>query len=295
MKFLSFILIYPLIWLLSLLPFKVLYLLSDLIYVILYHVVGYRKKVVYGNLKIAFPEKSEKERKAIAKKFYAHFVDVFIEMIKSFTISKKEISKRYVCTNVKVLQELEKKDKSIILLGAHYANWEWMFSLNMQVASKGIGVYKKVKNPYFDKKVRQTRGRYNTTLVPTKEISGIIQDNYDNGIHAIYGLIGDQTPRPKKLHYWSEYFGVRVPIHTGAEILAKKYDFAMVFFSVTKVKRGYYEIGLKIASENAREIEDYKLTDFFLRETEKHIKNAPEYYLWTHKRFKHAGKEQEIS
>lgn len=244
-----------------------------------------------SNLKIALPNKSNTELKVISKKFYSHFVDVFIEMIKSFTISKKHISKRYVFTNVEVLQELEKRGKSIILLGAHYANWEWMFSLNMQITTKGIGIYKKVKNPYFDRKVRETRGRYNSILVPTKEIFDIMQNNYDTNTQSMYGFLGDQTPRPKKSHYWSEYFGVRVPIHTGAEMLAKKYDMALVYFKTTKMKRGHYEISFDIASENTQEIEDYKLTDGFLRETEQHIKNAPEYYLWTHKRFKHAGKE----
>ena len=289
-QFLTFILVYPIIWMLSILPMRVLHFISSCAYYLLFYIVGYRKKVVYGNLGLAFPEKSEGEIHKIAKTFYKHFTDVFIEMIKSFTVSKKEIHKRYQFKNVELLHRLEKAGKSTILLGAHYANWEWMFSLNSQVGFDGFGIYKKLKNPYFDKKVRSTRGRFNTTLVPTKEIFDVIKTNKQNKLLSIYGFLGDQSPKPQKAHHWPIFLGVQVPAYTGVELLAKKHDLAIVFFKTKRIKRSYYECTLELLTDRADQYPDYEITDKFLKKVESQIREAPEYYLWTHKRFKHKDK-----
>ena len=290
MQFLVFILIYPFIWLLSILPLGVLHFISDCFYYLLYYVIRYRKKTVIGNLKLAFPEKSEHEIILISKKFYSHFVDIIIEMIKSFTISKKEIAKRYKPINIEILHQLESQHKSAIFLGAHYANWEWVFAINLLVKFNGYAVYKKLKNSYFDRKIRQTRGRFSTTLVPTKEVFSLIQENYDNNKLSLYGFLGDQSPKVNKTHHWSEYLGIKVPIHTGVEFLSKKYDLPVVFFKTKRVKRGYYESTLKLLTDKPKDFEDYQLTELFLREVEAEIREAPEFYLWTHKRFKHRDK-----
>ena len=286
-QFLVFILIYPIIWLLSILPMSVLHFISDIAYYIIYYIVGYRKKVVFDNLNLAFPEKSEKEIKIIAKKSYRHFTDVFVEMIKSFTISEKETKKRFKINNIEVLKDLENKNKSGILYGFHYANWEWIFILNTQVKFTGFAIYKKIANKYFDKKMKETRGRYRSVLVPTKEIFKVAQKNFDNKLLSLYGFLGDQTPKIDKAHYWSDYFGVNVPIQTGAEFFAKKYDLPVVFFSVERVKRSYYECTFKLLTDEPKSYNNYEITDMYLRELERHIKKAPEYYFWTHKRFKH--------
>ena len=155
MQLLVFILIYPLIWLLSILPLRVLHFISDCFYYLLYYVIRYRKNTVVGNLTLAFPEKSNQEIEVISKKFYSHFIDIIIEMIKSFTISKKEIAKRYKAVNIDILHQLETRQKSAIFLGAHYANWEWVFAINLLVKFNGYAVYKKLKNSFFDRKIRQ--------------------------------------------------------------------------------------------------------------------------------------------
>jgi len=289
-QFVSFILVYPIIWLLSILPFRVLYAISDGAYFIVYYLVGYRKKTVHFNLKTAFPDKSEAEIKKLSKKFYRHFTDIFIEMIKSFTISKKQITKRYTFKNIEVLRELENANRSAILLGAHYANWEWIFNLNLQVKFGGFAIYKKIKNKYFDKKVQETRGRYNTRLVPTKEIFEVMRHNKQQGVLSLYGFLGDQSPKPEKAYHWPHFLGVQVPAYTGVEMLAKKYDLPIVFFKTKKVKRGYYESHLKLLVEDPSEYPDYQITDLFLKEVEQQIKEAPAYYFWTHKRFKHKDK-----
>lgn len=290
MQFLVFILIYPLIWLLSILPLRVLHFMSDCFYYLLYYVIRYRKKTVIGNLTLAFPEKSDEEIKIISKKFYSHFIDIIIEMIKSFTISKKEIAKRYKAVNIDILHQLETQQKSAIFLGAHYANWEWVFAINLLIKFNGYAVYKKLKNSFFDKKIRQSRGRFNTTLVPTKEIFSLIEENHDKHKISLYGFLGDQSPKINKTHYWSDFLGIKVPIHTGVELLSKKHNLPVVFFKTKRIKRGYYESTIKLLTDKPKDFENYQITELFLREVEAQIREAPEFYLWTHKRFKHRDK-----
>jgi len=292
MQFVTFILVYPFIWLFSILPFRVLYFISDCFYYLIYYFIGYRRKTVKSNLKLVFPEKSDGEIRGITKKFYRHFVDIFIEMIKAFTISEKEMLKRYKFTNIETIQSLEKKNKSILLLGSHYGNWEWIFCLNLYMKYNGYAVIKKLKNPFFDKKIRENRGRYNTSIVPTIEIFKTIEENTKNNILSIYGFLSDQSPKINKTHHWSTFLGVHVPIITGSELIAKKNNLTVVNFSTQKVKRGFYETTFKVLTENPNDFKDYDITDNYLRELEKSIYKAPEYYFWTHKRFKHKDKAQ---
>ncbi len=295
MQFLIFILVYSLIWLLSILPMKILYFISDIIYILLYYIIGYRKKVVRNNLKLAFPEKSKEELLLIEKKTFHHFVDIFMEMIKSFTISEKEISKRFTFKNTKRINNLSTQNKGLILMTGHYANWEWAtLYITKVINCKAYGIYKIIDNKYFDKVLKQSRSRFGSHLVPTKDIIvQMIKNNRDN-INSIYGLISDQSPVLEKTYYWNKFMGINVPIHTGAEMLAKKYDYPVIYLKTERVKRGYYESTIKILTENPREFKDYQVTDLFLKELESQIKNKPEFYFWTHKRFKHMGKENEV-
>ena len=291
MQFLVFIIIYPFIWLLSNLPLKVLYFISDGIYYLLYYIIGYRKKTVMGNLRLAFPDKSEHEIKTISKKFYRHFVDIFTEILKSFTISKNEMAKRYKFDNLDVFHKLESDNRSSILLGAHFANWEWIFALNLLIKSHGYAVYKRIQNPFFDKQVQKTRGKLNTTLVSTKEIFSLIENNSKKNILSIYGFLGDQSPKLSRADHYTNFLGISVPAHVGAEVLSKKYNLPIVFFATRKIKRGYYECTLKLLVDNPKKYKDYEITDLFLLEVEKQIRENPEHYFWSHKRFKHMKKK----
>ncbi|WP_457615498.1 lysophospholipid acyltransferase family protein [Lutibacter sp.] len=290
MNFLTYILVYPLIWLISILPFRILYLVSDAVYILIYYIIGYRKKVVLDNLKLAFPNKTEKELLLIRKKFFKHFVDIFMEMIKSFTISTKEINRRYTFTNTALLDELYSNGKSAILVGAHYANWEWIMSLNSFVKYKGVAAYTKVNNPYFNRKILKTRERFGVILKQTPKILNLVKENQKKGILTMYGLLSDQSPHIAKTYYWSEFFGVKVPIHTGAEMLAKRYDLNLVFMKTRKIKRGFYETSFSVITTTPTKFPDYELTDIFLRKVEEQVYEQPEYYFWTHKRFKHKDK-----
>ena len=290
MNLVVYILVYPLIWFFSILPFRVLYIISDCFYVLIYYIIGYRKKVVIENLNLAFPNKSKKEIKEISKKFYHHFVDVFVEMIKSFTISKEEVYKRYKYTNIEFFDELYKDGKSVILTGPHYANWEWIMSLDSFVKYKGYAAYSRVSNSYMNNKIKKSREVYGTNLIETPKVILEIIANQKNGVQAMYGLLSDQSPTLKRAYYWRPFLGVKVPIHTGAEMLAKKFNMNMVYIETKKIKRGYYETTFSLISKNPEDYPDYDLTDIFISKLEQQIYQEPAYYFWTHRRFKHRNK-----
>lgn len=269
------------------LPFRLLYILSDFVYLIVYYVIGYRKKTVRENLALALPHLSDAERLVIEKKSFQHLCDMFLEMIKTMTISKKEISERFVFTNIDVYHKLEEQNKSIAMMLAHYASYEWVISMNTYVKFNGYAIYKKIANPYFDKLVRDIRSRFKAYLITTKETVPTIITNKNNNLLSIYGFASDQSPKISSAFHWQKFMGIEVPVHTGAEMLSKKYDMNVIFLKVKKVKRGFYEASFEILSDNVQEVPDYEITDKFLKLVEQQIYEAPEYYLWTHKRWKH--------
>jgi len=290
MKLVVFILVYPIIWILSVLPMRVLYVISDFFYFLLYYIIGYRRKVVFSNLKLAFPQKTESELKRIEKKFYRHLTDLVVESIKGFTISEKEINKRYVYKNPEVIDQIANKGKDIALMGAHQANWEWTSSLPLHVNIKCFAAYTKIQNPHFNKLIVDSRTKFGYVGYPTTRTVKEISNNVNNKIQGLYLLLSDQSPQVQKTHYWSEFLGIKVPIHTGGEMLSKKYNMAVVNYSVTKVKRGYFEVFFEVITENPNELGKFEITDKYITITERNIHKQPEYYLWSHKRFKHRDK-----
>lgn len=290
MQFLAYILIYPFFWLISMLPFRLLYALSDCFYILAYYIIGYRKKTVRENLNLIFPDKTEKEITAISKKFYHHLCDMILESIKSLTISEKQIKKRFTFTNIEELSQHENNNRSVVLMCAHYSSWEWVFVLQTYLKSKGYAVYKRLANKYFDRLIKGIRAKYNSHLITTKETIPILIKSKRDGELTINGFASDQSPKPNKAFHWSEFMGIKVPVHTGAEMLAKKLDMSVVFFGVKRIKRGYYETTFTTIAKNPKEFENYKITDAFTRLVEEQINEAPEYYLWTHKRWKHRDK-----
>ena len=287
MQLLAFVVIYPILWVTSMLPFRLLYCVSDGLYFILYRLVGYRKKTVSENLKLVFPEKSEAERKRIEKKFYHHLCDMILEAIKSMNIHKEDMKKRFKFTNIEIIKDFEKRNKSISLMCAHYGSWEWIFILQAYTSHKTFAIYKRLNNKYFDRMIRKIRARYDSYLITTKETASVLTENKKKGLLTINGFAADQSPKKNKAYHWSKFMGIDVPVHTGAEMLSKKLDLSVVFFSVKRVKRGFYETTFKTLTEAPNNFEDYKITDQFISLVENQIYEAPEYYLWTHKRWKH--------
>jgi len=284
-----YLLAYPLLWGISKLPFRIFYLFSDFIFFLIYTIIGYRKKVVLANLQLAFPEKTIAELKTIRRKFYAHMCDIFLETIKTMSISETVFKQRFQVRNIEVFKTLEQQ-KSVLVLFPHYANWEWSIIINKSFSSKGYAVYQKISNPYFDALIKRIRGKWNTTLITQQETVKTVLTNERNGVSGVYGMISDQSPQVSKAQLWTEFMGVKVPVHNGAEILARKFDLHVIFLRITKKKRGYYEAEAVPITSNAPDTESTEITKQFLRLSEDEIRKAPEFYLWTHKRWKHRHK-----
>ena len=293
MQFIIYILVYPFLWLISILPFRLLYAFSDMLYLFIYRIFGYRKKTVQDNLRLVFPEKDATEINDITRKFYHHLCDMIVEAIKSLTISEAEMKKRFTFSNVELIQNLEKQNRSIVLMCAHYGSWEWIFILQTYVKSRGNAVYKRIQNKYFDRLVKRIRAKYNSHLITTKEIIPELLRLKNRGVITINGFVSDQSPKPQKAFHWTEFMNIRVPVHTGAEMLAKRLDMSVVFFKVKRLKRGFYETTFETLAEHPKAYKDYDITDAFLKLVEQQIYEAPQYYLWTHKRWKHKDKSPE--
>ena len=238
MQLVIYLLLYPLLYIISILPFRLLYAFSDFLYLIIYRVFGYRKRVVRDNLKLVYPDKSEKELKQITKLFYHHLCDMMVESIKSITISAETMRAHFTFKNIELIKELEAKNRSIVLMCAHYGSWEWIFILQTYVSHKGYAVYKQLSNPYFDKLFKRVRAKYNSHLITTKQTIPTLIKSKQNGELTINGFVSDQSPRLSKTHHWGSFMGIEIPVFTGAEMLAKKLDMSVVFFKVKRLKRG---------------------------------------------------------
>lgn len=288
MHLLIFIVVYPFIWVLSKLPFRVLYFISDAVYILVYHGIGYRKDVVRKNIRIAYPDISEEKLRTTERKFYHHFCDIFVEMIKTLSISEKEMQKRFTYTNMEVAGQYLNNNRDMILCLGHYASYEWILSMNTYYENKGYAIYKKIKNKYFDKLMRDIRGKWKTTLVINKEakkkIADVMKENNERAV--MFGFIMDQSPSQERIKHYAPFFSVKTPFFTGVESIAKEHNIPLLFLGIKKIKRGYYESTFTVMSENPREHKDYELTDMFAQLLQNQIDIAPEFYFWTHKRFK---------
>lgn len=288
MQLLVYLLAYPLIWFTSILPFRILYFFSDLWYVIIYHIIRYRRKVVHENLALALRHLSPEERKVVEKKFYHHFTDNFFEMAKTLTVCDKQLDKRLIFENYEVIDDLQAQGKSIVLLMGHYASYEWLVFMNRRLTThKGFGIYKVIKNKYFDRLARKIRGKYNAELVGSRETIPVMRQNQRKGILGVYGFITDQSPKLSSANHWYKFFGMEVPVFVGGEMLAKKLGMNMVYAKVTKTSRGHYSAKFIPIEGDLNEIPNFEITDNYMKLLEEQILKDPAYYLWTHKRFKH--------
>lgn len=287
MQFVVFLVIYPFLWIISILPHKLFYGFSNFVYWIVYYIIGYRKKTVRENIALALPHLSFQERLEIEKKSIQHLCDMFLEMIKTMRISEDEMDQRFQFKNFDVYLDLEKKGKSIAIVCAHYASYEWVISMNKKCTHEGIAIYKKIANKHFDDLVKKIRSKFKARLITTKETTAVIEENYKKNHLAVYGFASDQTPKVNQNTYWRTFMGIEVPVHTGAEILAKKFDMNVIFLKVKKVKRGYYEATFEVLTDDAKSVPNYHIMDAFVERVEQQILEEPSYYMWTHKRFKH--------
>lgn len=275
------------LWIISQLPFRILYIFSSGVYFFLYYIVRYRKKVVTKNLTLVFPEKSTKEIIEIQKKFYKHMCDMFMEMIKSLSISKKEMIKRFTIIEPQTFKELQSKNKSIIVLMGHYASYEWAIAAQFVLDFPIVGVYKEIKNKYFDQLAHKIRGRFDTKLIKHRNVIKEITRDKVHGKICAYGLLSDQSPKLKNALYWTNFMNIKVPVITGGEILAQRLDLPVMYLKVEKVKRGYYQAKFIKITDTPKTCKNHYISRKYLDLLEEQIYNKPEYYLWTHRRWKH--------
>ncbi len=277
---------------LSLIPFKVMYVLSDGLYYLLYYVIRYRRSIVHKNLTESFPEKSEQEILQIEKKFYRYFTDQVLESTKMATISPEEMSRRMKFTNVEAADAVLVSGKSIALYIGHYGNWEWVSSIPLWLDKKvrAVQIYHKLRNENMDKLMLQTRERMGAVSVEMRKTARYITEMANSNQVSIVGFIADQSPRKKEVRHFLPFLNHKTPVLTGTEKIIKHYDFEAWFLNMKRVKRGYYEAELIRLHENPKVLPDFELTAIYYQMLEQMIQNRPELYLWTHKRFKHAMK-----
>lgn len=277
----------PFIYLISILPFPVLYLFSDFVFVLIYYVVGYRKKVVKQNLKNSFPEKSEKEILKLRRNFFRYLCDLFLETFKTLTISKESMIKHCVMNVASrtLLNKLYEEKKSVILVLGHLGNWEWGGNtFSIMCKQQLYVIYHPLENKHFNNLVIGMRTRFGTKLIEMKNTFRDMAAK-KNEINAT-AFIADQTPHPDNA-YWTTFLNQDTPVFWGTEKIARKLNYPIVFINTKKIKRGHYEIFAEILCENPSSTSDGEISDMHTKKLEEEIRKNSEIWLWSHKRWKH--------
>jgi Kdo2-lipid IVA lauroyltransferase/acyltransferase len=284
-------LVYGLLYLLSLLPMPVLYLLSDGVYALLYYVIGYRKKVVADNLLIAFPEKTEEERKKIMKEFYKNFVDNFIETLKLFSASKKFILKSFIIDNPEAYEEFYKENRKCQLHLGHTFNWEIAGAvMPLRTSYTCIVIYMPIGNKMLDRIFLRMRTRTGTVMIPATQTSKSLVP-YRSSLYML-ALVADQAPGSPSNAYWLNFFGRPTPFIKGPERGARTGNIPPLFIYIYKPKRGRYRARIEARFDNPSEIPEGELTRRYANFLEHCIREQPALWLWSHRRWKHEWKEE---
>ena len=287
MDALVFYIALPFIYLISVLPFAVLYLFSDLLFLILFRCVGYRKKVVLQNLRNAFPGKTDEEINVICKAFYHNLCDFMVETFKILTISKKGILERckFNPESLAVFSKYADEGKSVIMVMGHMGNWEWAgHPFSLLCRQRLVVLYHPLANKYFDRLMYRMRGRFGTRMIPMKTAFKHMLAHKNELTATVF--ISDQTPMPENA-YWTTFLNQNTPVFKGTEVIAKKMNLPVVYCCVKKVKRGYYEMFTETLVENPAATGDGEISEMHTRRLEQDIIAQPESWLWSHKRWKY--------
>ncbi|WP_299758086.1 lysophospholipid acyltransferase family protein [uncultured Pontibacter sp.] len=281
---------YPL-WLLlkglSLLPLSMLYLLADFLYFVIYFVLGYRKKVVLNNLQRAFPEKSPEEIQQITKAFYRQFADVIVETLKLLSMDAAEMARRITFTNQELLDDFVQQGKTVITMGSHSSNWEWVLSAGaVQFDFPAYGVYKPLNNAFFENFMLRTRSKLGAKLIKMKDTLRDFAANRNTP--RVVAMLSDQTPLKSEITFWTTFLHQDTPFYEGAEKLANKFGLPVLFLDAHRTSRGHYTLTFELISDGKKDpAEPNSITETFARKLEAAIRRHPADYLWTHKRWKH--------
>lgn len=272
--------------LLSCLTLKSLYRLSDVLYFLIYQVVGYREKTVTQNLQNAFPGKTAKEIKVIKQKFYRHLADLIVEIIHMKQMTGDEFKSRFPVKNPDALDAYFDKGRDVVVLGMHYNNWEWSSSIAMSVKHLAVGVYKPLHNELFDRYINKSRSRTGTALISNSRLLRFILSARKDKRPICIWLAADQTP-PVYSKLWMKFMNQDTLFYRGATVLAQKYNYPVFFQRVNKTRRGFYETEFELLTETPAELDEHTLMKMYIRKMEEEIIRQPEFYLWSHKRWKH--------
>jgi KDO2-lipid IV(A) lauroyltransferase len=278
----------PFLYLVSILPFRILYILSDGLYIIFYYLIGYRKKVVLQNLRNSFPEKSEKEITTLSKKFYRYFCDLILESLKTLTISRAQVKQHVVFSeaSVAIFKQYYESKQSIVLVMGHMGNWELSGAgFSQLISSPQLHIlYHPLTHKKFDKLVYHMRTRLGNKLYAMNEaLRGMLRDRDKVTATA---FIADQTPSPEGA-YWTTFLHQDTPVFKGTEKLATKLNYPVLYVSVLRPKRGIYTVDLELLTDNPKACTENEISEKHTRRLEKDILVQPEIWLWTHKRWKH--------
>lgn len=267
-------------------PFFVVYLLSDFVFFVFYRILKYRKKVVLSNLNRVFPNKNEQEINKIAKLFYKNLADITLESIKGFSMTEKQMLKRFKALNPEVANKYFEQDKEIVVLASHYANWEWgAVACATQFKHKTAVLYKSLTNPFLDKYIRDKRARFGVDLVPISETKEYFARKKEK--KTAYIMVADQNPSNPRISIWTNFLGQQTPFLHGPEKYARMLKTPVVYFDVTRIKRGYYNFKVIDITENALKFKEKELTKKYADVLENIIYKNPQDWLWSHKRWKH--------
>ncbi|GAB4479147.1 MAG: acetyltransferase [Thermoflexibacter sp.] len=267
-------------------PLSVLYWLSDFLFLVIYYLVGYRKKVVFENLKNSFPDKSSQEITYITKKFYKHFCDLLVESIKTSAMTFENFQKQIVVKNTELLNQLYEEGRSVVVYCSHYGNWEWVLFIPQMLKHIVLPVYHPLTNPYSDAYFVKLRGKFGGVPTPMKETLRVLIDYKQKNIPTIVWLAADQSPAVEGA-YWTEFLNQDTPFYTGPEKIAKKLNQVAVFMYIKKTGRGKYEMGFELMEKEPKNLPHGVLTQQYVDILEKTIQEEPAYWLWSHKRWKH--------
>jgi KDO2-lipid IV(A) lauroyltransferase len=244
--------------------------------------------VVAENLRNSFPEKSEKEIALIGRKFYRHLADLFIETLKLTHLSNKELKKRFTVSNPELMEHLYNSGRDVAVVYSHYNNWEWLgVCLPLYTKYRCVGVYKPLQNKLFNNFINDQRLKNNADLAPMQLIVRKIIGNQNKNIRAMYVFMSDQTPARTLIEYYTDFLNQETPVFLGIEKIAAKYDMPVVFFDIQKVRRGYYSMTIELLFDSTKGLPKYMVTDTHVKRLEQIIKENPEYWIWTHRRWKY--------
>lgn len=277
--------------LLSKFPLGVLYLLSDLLFPLVYAVARYRRRVVRNNLVRSFPEKSISEIRRIERSFYRYFCDIMMETVRQLSITEAEMRRRMVFSDQELMMEQLRRGKSAMLMTGHYCNWEWGLSVSYYTpeGSTVYPVYQRLNNPEFNEYMLQTRGHLGGQCVEKDELVRTIYKLRNQGLVGIFGMISDQSPMKKFIRYRMNFLHQDTPVFLGTEQLARKYDYPVFYLDIQRVKRGYYECKVVPVALVPSSTAEYEITNRFMSMLETSIRRQPEFWLWSHNRWKHSN------